>query len=149
MNVEIKTKIGNSRVAGIDFGTRRVGIAVCDELQISISPKEVLDYTLPNFWDKLFDLLNRERISIVVVGNPIRNGNLESKLEQSILEFIDKLNIDNKFIIYRQDESMSSLNAMNTMLSNGTKKKARRDKGNTDKIAAAIILKDFLTENIW
>ncbi len=149
MNQDIRTQLANCRIAGIDFGLKRVGIAVCDELHISISPKAVLDYTQSTFWEQCFDVLNKERVNAIVVGNPIRKGNIESKITESITEFISILNADNKFIIFRQDESMSSINAMDTMLINGTKKKARREKGNIDKVAAAIILKDFLNENLW
>ena len=139
----------NKRIASVDFGMKRIGVAVTDELHISITPKIIFEFTSENFWSDFLSMLEFENIQAIVIGNPIRKDNSESYIHKEIEKFIEKLNADNKFLIFRQDESLSSKKAAETMLINGTKKKNRKEKGNTDRIAATIILQDFLNENLW
>lgn len=146
-NAAIKTMnyafLKNKRIAAIDFGLVRVGIAVTDELHISITPKITLLYQKIDFWEKLVNLLKAERIGGIVVGIPFeQNG--EYSLKEEIDIFIDRLNRKADIPIFFQDESYTSVKAVDTMLEIGKKKKKRTEKGMKDRIAAAIILKDFL-----
>jgi len=133
----------NKRIAAIDFGLARVGIAITDELHISITPKITLLYQKIDFWEKLMDLFKKEKIGGIVVGIPFEQNN-EYSLKEEIDTFVNRLNKKTNIPIFFQDESYTSVKAVDTMLEIGKKKKKRTEKGMKDRIAAAIILKDFL-----
>lgn len=141
---QIKSKIKGKRILGIDFGLKRIGIAVSDELGITTAPITTLDYTHPNFWENLSKILQKEKISICVVGVPNYEYQTKSSIINSLNTFIDnlknKLNVD----VFTFDESLTSNDAILTMVEIGKKKKTRKTKGEKDKIAAAIILRNFL-----
>ena len=77
---------------------------------------------------------------------PYRHDNKETDLILEIKDFIEELRKRTGLTVMPYDESFSSHRALETMLQIGTKKKKRRQKGSADKIAAAIILRDFLQE---
>lgn len=137
----------HKRLAGIDFGLMRVGIAVCDEFHITISPKTTLPYQDENFWGMLLKLLEAERIGGIILGIPLRNDNKNDKLIAEIEKFAALLSEKTGLNIIKIDEAFSSKRAVETMIETGKKKKYRATKGNIDKIAAAVILRDFL--NNW
>lgn len=132
-----------SRILAIDFGEKRTGIAVTDELQIIASglttiPTEELLSFLENYF-------NEEAVELVIVGEPKRMNNENSAVESSILEFIKKF--ETKFYnipLQRVDERFTSKMAFQTMIDGGLKRKQRKDKGLIDKISATIILQSYL-----
>jgi putative Holliday junction resolvase len=132
------------RLAGIDFGKKRVGLAICDELHITVTPKLVLDYTSPNFWDQILRFFTDERVSVIILGIPYRHDNSETELMQEIKEFAEQLYEKTNMEVILRDEAFTSVEAVSTMISIGKKKKDRSRKGSKDMIAAAIILRDFL-----
>ena len=132
-----------SRILAIDFGVKRTGIAVTDELQIIASglttvPTDELLSFLENYFDK-------EDVALVVVGEPKRMNNENSAVESSILEFIKKFESQFSNIpLQRIDERFTSKMAFQTMIDGGLKRKQRKDKGLIDKISATIILQSYL-----
>lgn len=132
-----------SRILAIDFGEKRTGIAVTDELQIIASglttvPTDELLSFLENYF-------NEEDVELVIVGEPKRMNNENSAVESSILEFIKKF--ETKFSnipLQRVDERFTSKMAFQTMIDGGLKRKQRKDKGLIDKISATIILQSYL-----
>ena len=132
-----------SRILAIDFGEKRTGIAVTDELQIIASglttvPTGELLLFLENYF-------NEEDVELVIVGEPKRMNNENSAVESSILEFIKKF--ETKFSdipLQRVDERFTSKMAFQTMIDGGLKRKQRKDKGLIDKISATIILQSYL-----
>jgi putative Holliday junction resolvase len=132
-----------SRILAIDFGEKRTGIAVTDELQIiasgltTVPTKELLSF-LENYF-------NEEHVELVIVGEPKRMNNENSAVESSISEFIKKF--ETKFSnipLQRVDERFTSKMAFQTMIDGGLKRKQRKDKGLIDKISATIILQSYL-----
>lgn len=134
------------RLGAIDFGRKRVGFAVCDEFHITVNPRKFYLFDSISFWDDLLNDLKKENLSAVIVGVPYRLDNQETDVIKSIKEFIDELKNKSGLEIIPFDESFSSKKAMKTMIEIGYKKKKRAQKGNTDQIAAAVILRDFLKE---
>ncbi len=132
-----------SRILAIDFGVKRTGIAVTDELQIIASglttvPTDELLSFLENYF-------NEEDVALVVVGEPKRMNNENSAVESSILEFIKKFESQFSNIpLQRIDERFTSKMAFQTMIDGGLKRKQRKDKGLIDKISATIILQSYL-----
>lgn len=134
------------RIAAIDYGLKRVGIAVCDELHITANPKKVLDPTKESFWSELRALFAAERVGAVIVGVPWRLDNKNTDVIDTINQFISELkNVTNMEIIPR-DESFTTKRAVETLITIGKKKKKRAEKGMLDMIAAAVLLREFLKE---
>ena len=134
------------RIGSIDYGLKRVGFAVCDEFHITITPKRVFDRTSENFWNDLLDTFVKEKIGLLVVGLPLRNKEEKNNILNYVENFIKELSLKCKIQITTFDESYSTRKSVATMIEIGTKRKKRADKGNKDKVAAAIILRDFLSE---
>ncbi len=143
---ELQAYLKNKRIAAIDYGSKRVGWAVCDAFHISISPKGFFLRQDDDFWPKLLMALNNERIEYVLVGVPLRVDEVESKMVLSAREFITDLAAKSMLPVREVDEAFSSKRAVQTMVAIGVKKKDRRSKGRSDEIAAALLLQDFLRE---
>lgn len=144
---DIRELISSKRIAAFDYGAKRVGWAVCDEFHITISTKGVLPRKEANFWDLLIEGLQKERIGCIIVGVPLRVDGDITKLIKEIRKFIVELKRRSGLEVLEVDEAFSSKRAVETMVEIGVKKGQRRDKGRKDEIAAAIMLRDFLTEN--
>ena len=132
-----------SKIVAIDYGIKRVGVAITD------SSKKIAFAlnTIPN--DEIFiylnELVKKQKISTIVVGNPINLQNRENDISINVSEFIDKLNQNFPAIeIKKIDERFTSVIAKKTILSSGISQKKRRNKSLVDKISATIILQDFI-----
>lgn len=150
INIEIKYQkenFKNKRLASIDYGLKRTGIAVCDELHITVSPRIVLDPAENDFWVKLNNFTENEKISAFVVGMPVRHDEKKTELIEKIDNFVFDLKEKCGLPVFTYDESFSTKKAVSVLLEIGAKKKRRATKGTNDLIAAAIILKEFLNEN--
>lgn len=131
------------RILSIDYGTKRIGLAITDPLQIFASP---LDTVSPNEFDKFItDYLKTEVVDAFVIGYPVQMNNQPSEAIRYINPFIKKLEktFPGKHI-HLVDERFTSQIALRTMIDGGVKKKDRRDKSMVDKISASIILQSFL-----
>jgi len=131
------------RILGIDFGTKRIGIAITDPLQIFASPlKTVRNH---EFYDFIEEYVKTESIEEFVIGYPMTLNNQASESVKYINPFIRKLKTLFPGIPVNQvDERFTSGMALKTMIEGGVKKKERRDKSMIDKISASIILQSFL-----
>ena len=141
-----QNKLEGKRIAAFDYGLKRVGFAVCDALHISVTPKRIFDPTKPDFWREVVESLKDEEVAAAVVGVPYRDDGKESELIDVIEKFIEQLKEKTGLLVFAYDESYSSREAISTMLEIGKKRKKRSKKGAKDKIAAAIILTNFLDE---
>jgi putative Holliday junction resolvase len=131
------------RIIGIDYGTKRIGLAVTDPLQIFASP---LDTVKPDeFYSYIDNYLKTEAIDAFVIGYPVQMNNKPSESVNQINPFIKKLNrtFPGK-LIHLVDERFTSQMAFQTMIDGGLRKNDRRDKSLVDKISASIILQSFL-----
>ncbi|MGB0390846.1 MAG: Holliday junction resolvase RuvX [Salibacteraceae bacterium] len=133
------------KFVGIDFGIKRTGIAITDDLKIIASGLE----TVPT--DQLMEYLKRmvkeEQIERFVVGQAMRMSGEQSAIEANILEFIVALEKHIPSVqVLRQDERFTSKLAFDAMLAGGVKKKDRRNKqkGLVDKVSATLILQAHL-----
>ena len=134
------------RIGALDYGRKRTGFAVCDEFHITVNPKEVFDITDDKFWEKLLFCFHRERLVAMVVGLPLRDDDTNKEFLDEIYEFIELLKQKSGLSVFTTDESFSSKTAVRTMIEIGYGRKKRAKKENTDRIAATIILRDFLSE---
>ncbi|EIJ40178.1 Holliday junction resolvase RuvX [Galbibacter orientalis] len=131
------------RILAIDFGEKRTGIAVTDELQIIASGlTTVATTTLLSF---LKEYIAKENVELIVVGQPKRLNNDFSDVEQVILTYIEKLKAAfPELPIERVDERFTSKIAFQSMIDSGVKKKQRRSKELLDEVSATVILQSYL-----
>jgi putative holliday junction resolvase len=131
------------RILGIDWGQKRIGLAVTDPLQIFASP---LTTVSPAEFDSfIIDYLKKEMVDAFVIGYPVQMNNQPSESVTYINPFIKKLKKSYpEKAIFLADERFTSQIAMRTMIDGGLKKKDRQDKSIVDKISASIILQSYL-----
>ncbi|MGC1516707.1 MAG: Holliday junction resolvase RuvX [Maribacter sp.] len=131
------------RILGIDYGTKRVGLAVTDELKmIAFGLTTVPTPEIISFLSKYFE---REKVDLIVVGEPKQMNNSPSESEVFIKSFLEKLT--EKFgdlPVKRHDERFTSKMAFQTMIDSGLSKSKRKNKALVDEISATIILQDYL-----
>jgi putative holliday junction resolvase len=135
------------RIVAIDYGSKRVGVAVTDPLKIIATPLDTIHSKDIITFLKKYD--QKENIELFVLGLPKKLDNSDTNNTQLVLNFEKSLqkNFPDKKI-YFIDERFTSKMALQTMISGGMKKKERQDKSNVDKISAVIILQSFLEQNL-
>ena len=131
------------RVLAIDYGQKRVGLAVTDSLQITANGLDTVG--VHEIFDYLKKYLEKETVEKFVIGYPLQMNGQESESMQYIRPFVTGLqkrfpNIE----IIHVDERFTSMLAHKTMLDAGLKKKDRQNKPLVDKIASVIILQSYL-----
>ena len=132
-----------AKVLGIDYGEKRVGVAISDSLQIIASSLTTIE--TKQFFLFLIELLQKEDIDRFVVGEPRNLDGTATDSTEMTEKFIEKLSIKYPNIpIKRIDERFTSKIAKQIILDAGTKKSKRRDKALVDKVSAAIILQSHL-----
>ena len=132
-----------ARILALDYGEKRTGIAVTDELQIIASG--LITVETDKLIKFLIDYTNKEQVELFIVGLPKQMNNSDSESEKHILSFLKQLKKSlPKIPIKRIDERFTSKIAFQTMIDSGLKKKQRRNKGLVDEISATIILQSYL-----
>ena len=132
-----------ARLLAIDYGTKRTGIAVTDELQLIASglttvPTEKLISFLKNYFIE-------ENVELVIIGEPKQKDGTHSRVEGEIKKFIQKFSeLFSTIKMDRMDERFTSKMAFKTMIDSGLNKKQRQNKALIDEISATIILQDYL-----
>ncbi|MDR3327934.1 MAG: Holliday junction resolvase RuvX [Prevotellaceae bacterium] len=134
-----------SRILSIDYGSKRTGIAVSDPLQIIAGALTTIE--TPNLIFFLKDYFSKEKVEKIVFGYPKHLNNQPADIVKDIEKICNKIkeefpNVAIDFI----DERFTSKIAFNTMIKSGINKKQRQNKALIDKIAATIILEDYLNE---
>lgn len=131
------------RILGIDYGKKRIGLAITDPLQIFASP---LNTVSPRDFDNFInEFLMSEQIDSFVIGYPVQLNNNPSESVKYIDPFIKRLK--KRFPekpVHLIDERFTSQIAFRSMIDGGVKKKARQNKMMVDMISASIILQSFL-----
>lgn len=132
-----------SRILAIDYGTKRVGLAVTDPLKIiasaldTIHSKDVLNY--------LKEYVEKEEVEAFVVGMPVNLDGEDTNNTPHVKGFVKTLKKTFPEIpLHLHDERFTSSMALQAMITSGYSKKDRREKGNIDKISAVIILQSFM-----
>jgi len=131
------------RILALDYGTKRTGIAVTDELQLIASGLTTVE--TPQLLSFLKDYFENETVEKVLIGEPKQKDGTPSDVETYILKFITKLEkMAPEMPLVRVDERYTSKMAFQTMIDSGLKKKQRRNKALIDEISATIILQEYL-----
>jgi putative Holliday junction resolvase len=130
------------RSLGIDFGSKRVGLALSDRSNLIASPYKTLIYVSEKELISQISLIISENdITIVVLGLPINMKGKDTIQTNKVRNFKDSLSILGFPIIY-EDERLSSISAKNSLILQNVK--TGHNKGAIDRTAAAIILQQYL-----
>jgi len=135
-----------SRILAIDYGAKRIGLALCDPLKTFAYPFLTIqndDSTLK----ALKNIVREQEVEKIILGNPIQEDGRISKMTESITTFKTLLEQILLLEVILVDESFSSLDAQERIITAVPKKSKRREKGLIDRNAAAIILQDYLNES--
>lgn len=132
-----------SRIIAIDYGMKRTGIAVTDELQIIATGLDTVETK------KLHEFLNQyiseNKVQEIVVGLPMRMHGEVGELEVEIQKFLSKFKQNHPDLpIFRVNEIFTSKMASQVIFQSGAKKKKRQDKALIDKVSATIILQSYM-----
>lgn len=131
------------RILALDYGSKRTGIAITDELQLiasgltTVATSELMDF--------LTKYIASEKVELVLVGEPKHKDGTHSNIEEEIQKFLKKFHVAFPNLqMKRVDERYTSKMAFQTMIDSGLKKKQRQNKALVDEISATIILQEFL-----
>jgi putative holliday junction resolvase len=140
------------RILGIDYGTRRIGLAICDPSHSLASPLETLD-SGAGLMNNLARIIEESNVKLIIVGLPWRSDGAPGTIHTQIKHFatnLKKFGVEVDF----QNEAFSSSRAKESMQAvkpggrrSSKKNKNDRRQGEIDQRAAAIILQDYLNEN--
>jgi putative Holliday junction resolvase len=131
------------RIMGIDYGSKRVGLAVTDTTQIIASPLATVHVNeLEAF---LLDYVSKEPVDEFVLGFPVQMNNKPSQSVKYIQPFLKRLSaLFPDKPVHLTDERFTSQIALRSIIEGGVRKKKRRDKSIADRISASLILRSYL-----
>lgn len=129
------------RILGIDYGDVRIGIAMSDETAFLASPLCVIDSTNAGL-DRVVALIEENRIERIVIGLPRNMDGSYGPATEKVRKFVEKLEARTAVPVAEWDERMSTVSAHNALREAGLDAKKR--KGVVDKVAAQIILQNYL-----
>lgn len=135
-----------SRVLAIDYGSKRVGLAISDELRMLARPIGFLENT-NRLQKEIIALVDKEKIGCVIVGLPRTLAGSDSEFTTTVRSFAEKLftKLTNKGIEHHfHDERLTSVMAQANIAEQGWSKSKREEKFRADEEAARIILQEFL-----
>ena len=136
-------KIFEKRILGVDFGLRRVGMALSDPLRVTAQPVSTLTYrTEAELWEKIEKIFRDNPIEMVVIGKPLNLDGSESEILRHVKVF--KESLEERFHVpcHFWDERLTTQSANLTLREMGVR--SSHHKGKRDQIAAALILQGFL-----
>jgi len=132
-----------ARILSIDYGKKRVGIAVTDPQQIIAT--RLTTVPTNTIWSFLNDYFQKEKVEKVVVGYPLQMNNKASEAVRYINPFLRKFQVQfPEIVVEIFDERFTSKIAFQTMIDGGVKKQQRQNKELIDGISATIILQNYL-----
>jgi putative holliday junction resolvase len=131
------------RILAIDYGQKRVGLAVTDELQIIATPLATV--SAGETIQFLKDFTSKNVVDCFVVGEPRQMNNQASESAKYIEPFVRLLKLEFKDIpVERTDERFTSMIATQAIRDAGMKKKDRQNKSLVDTVSAVLILQSFM-----
>jgi putative Holliday junction resolvase len=134
---------GTGRVLAIDYGRKRIGVAISDELGMTARPLATLERTnRRDDLQRLRELVRKHGVGRIVVGNPVRLDGSASEMAEEAARFAARVQKKLGLPVEMLDERLSSWEAHETTAA--TKTKRNKQGAGVDAVAAAVILRDFL-----
>ncbi|MDP3446368.1 MAG: Holliday junction resolvase RuvX [Ignavibacteria bacterium] len=131
------------RILAIDFGEKRIGIAITDPLKIFAYPLTTINNDL-KFLDRLKEIITQYSVTKIILGIPLREDGSETVISRKVMNFKSTVEKELNIEIELVDERYSSQIAKDRIIESVVSKKKRRDKSLLDRNAAALILEDWL-----
>lgn len=133
------------RFLSIDFGLKRIGLALSDPLLIFAYPFKTI-FNDQELWNSLSSVIKEKNIEKIILGYPLKSDGSKSTVTENVLKFKKVLEKKFNIEVILRDESFSSSMAKEKIIESVNKKSKRRDKGLIDRNSAAIILQEYLDE---
>ncbi len=131
------------RILAIDHGTKRMGIAVSDELQMIAQPLEIIAAEpFGRFLDRLEELIQEKEVELILVGLPRNMSGSCGEAVFKVQEFVETLQSLVPVPVKTWDERLTSAQANRMLVASGVTREKRKEK--VDKMAAAILLQSYL-----
>ena len=131
------------RVLALDHGTRRIGVAVSDELKLIAQPLEYIPAEpFADFLTRLKDLLREKEVELILVGLPRNMDGSYGPAALKVQAFIAALKAAVTVPIETWDERLTSVQANRYLIQGNVRREKRKEK--VDKMAAAILLQSYL-----
>jgi len=131
------------RVMGIDYGSRRVGVALSDPLRVVTRGLGVLENG-PDLPAAVAARAEEEGVVLIVVGMPYAPDGGRGAKGEEVARFVAELRERVRVPVETWDESFTSVAAQRVLIDGGMKKRQRREKGRVDEMAARLLLQEFL-----
>ena len=128
------------RILGIDYGQKRIGIAISDPLRLIAYPLETVERK--RIEDSIRRILEKYSIEYVIIGYPLRTDGKLGKRGEEVKSFAEKIKEKFNINIKLWDERYTTIEAERIIRDIG--KKPSRDKGRVDRVAASLILQSYL-----
>ncbi len=135
-----------ARILAIDFGEKRIGIAITDPLNLFAYPLTTINND-SGFMKNLKALLDQYKVVKILIGNPVKEDGSQARIFSQIIKLKNEVETKFNIAIEVVDERYSSEIARQRIIESVKSKKKRRDKSLVDKNAAAVILEDYLKSN--
>ena len=133
-----------NRVMALDYGERKIGVALSDSLQMIAYPYKTIDRKkTPNYIGEIKNILEDKEVEAIVVGYPISMSGQETKQTKITMDFINELKTKLNIEIFKYDERLSSKEAARYLKNQNIKTGHNKEK--IDQISASIILEQFLS----
>ncbi len=128
---------------GIDFGHKRVGLAVSDDLNITAQGLGFVHFTdICQFIRHLSQLIENKGITSIVIGNPVNMSGKDSPGSRKVKDLAEKINKELNINVNLWDERLTTVSAQRILISANITRKKRKEK--VDSLAAQIMLQNFL-----
>ena len=135
---------GNGRILAIDYGSRRIGLAISDTLQMTANALEtqIIFQGREPFLEGLKSICLRKKAVGIVVGKPLNMDGSEGQMVEKVKKFADEVKRATLLPLVLWDERLTSIQAKNIIRAYG--KKPSKNKAAIDRLAAAFLLQSFL-----
>ena len=131
------------RILALDHGTKRIGVAVSDELQMIAQPLEYIPAEpFAKFLERLKEILRDKQVELILIGMPRNMDGSYGPAALKVQEFVAALRDAVTVPIQTWDERLTSAQAQRFLIQGGVRRKERKEK--VDKTAAAILLQSYL-----
>ena len=133
------------RLLAIDFGLKRIGLALCDPLFTFAYPFKTISND-KNTLKELNDIITTQQVNKIIMGLPVKENGAPGSISEDVFKLKSRLENRFKIEVILRDESYTSFIAKDIIQKTVTKKSRRQNKELVDQSAAAIILQDYMDE---
>ena len=131
------------RILALDHGTKRIGVAISDELKMIAQPIEfILAEPIEGVWLRLEALLKEREVELILIGMPRNMDGTYGPAAEKVREFVGAMKVRIPGPVRTWDERLTSAQANRVMIDANVRRDKRKEK--VDAMAAAVLLQSFL-----